>query len=138
MKKLFATLVVVTAIGGLLNCANQRKPVQVTHSLQSVYYDYDQSFIRSDATVPMQGNAGYLKQNGGVSVTIEGNCDNRGTNEYNMALGHRRAESAKNYLMNLGVGSSRMRVVSYGEEKPVCYQSNESCWQRNRRVDFRR
>ncbi len=122
-----------------LNCANQNKNAVGSNSaLQSIYYDFDQSVIRSDSVGAMQGNASYLKANPNMNVTIEGNCDARGTNEYNMALGHRRAESAKNYLVNLGVNSSLLRTVSLGEEKPVCYSNDEGCWQRNRRVDFRR
>ncbi|HLD45189.1 MAG TPA: OmpA family protein, partial [bacterium] len=86
----------------------------------------------------MQGNAGYINQHGDLQVTIEGHCDNRGSNEYNLALGHRRAQSAANYLMNLGVDGGRLRIVSFGEERPVCQYDNEDCWQRNRRADFRK
>ena len=85
----------------------------------------------------MRGNADYLKSNSST-VQVEGNCDQRGTNEYNMALGHRRAESAKNYLTNLGVNPSRMKTISWGEERPVCSQMTESCYQKNRRSDFRK
>lgn len=106
--------------------------------LYTVYFDYDQAFIRSDAITALQNNANYLRKNGSVSVTIEGHCDDRGTNEYNLALGQRRAQSAKDYIVNLGIGDNRMRTVSYGEEKPVCYESTESCWSRNRRADFLR
>lgn len=136
MIKFFALVAVVVL--SAVNCANQNKPVSSSASLQSIYFDFDMSTIRSDSVGAMQGNGSFLKGNANVSVTIEGNCDNRGTNEYNMALGHRRAEAAKDYLVNLGVSSSRLRTVSYGEEKPVCYSNDEGCWQRNRRADFRR
>jgi len=140
MKRLFGLFVLSITVFGLVNCQQQNgKPeVSPTYSLQSVYFDYDRSTIRSDATEALNGNAGYLKQNENVSVTIEGNCDNRGSNEYNIALGQRRADSTKNYLANLGVSSSRMKTVTYGEERPVCHESNEACWQRNRRSDFRK
>lgn len=140
MKNLYGVVLTVLMASVFVNCANQNKKIEVPQGakLRSIYYDFDRSFIRSDAVEPMQGNATYLKANPNVTITIEGNCDNRGTNEYNLALGHRRAESAKNYLMNLGISSARMRTVSFGEEKPVCYENTESCWQRNRRADFRK
>ena len=105
--------------------------------LKTVYFDYDRAYIRTDAAASLQGNAAYLKQSSGASVVIEGHCDNRGTNEYNLALGQRRADSSRDYMANLGIDRNRMRTTSYGEEKPVCYQNEESCWQRNRRADFR-
>jgi peptidoglycan-associated lipoprotein len=120
-------------------CANQNVVVTTTSSggLNSVYFDYDQSFIRQDAVATLQGNASYVKGNSS-HVVIEGSCDNRGTNEYNLALGQRRSDAAKAYLANLGVDGSRLTTVSFGEEKPVCFENNESCWQRNRRADFRK
>jgi peptidoglycan-associated lipoprotein len=134
MKFVKILLVVVLFVSAV---ACQNKKVEVSKgNLQSIYFDFDQSFIRSDAVPVMQGNASYIKSSG-KSVAIEGNCDSRGTNEYNMALGHRRAESAKNYLVNLGTGSGNLRTVSYGEEKQVCYSNDEVCWQKNRRADFR-
>ena len=69
-------------------------------------------------------------------ATIEGHCDERGTNEYNLALGERRANAAQSYLVSLGVGQARLRTLSYGEERPVCTESTEGCWQRNRRAHF--
>lgn len=139
MKKLLSTMILVGLAAVVTNCQQKKPEVAPApqHSLKSIYYDYDESFIRGDMVTNMRGNASYLKGNN-ESVQIEGNCDQRGTNEYNMALGHRRAESAKNYLMNLGVNTSRMKTVSWGEERPVCTQMNESCWQRNRRADFRK
>ena len=105
--------------------------------LSSVYYGYDSSLVDSAAAGALQGNAEFIKTKS-QAVTVEGHCDERGTNEYNMALGARRAQSAKNYLINLGVDASMMRTISYGESKPVCTSSSESCWSQNRRADFRK
>ncbi|MBF0104757.1 MAG: peptidoglycan-associated lipoprotein Pal [Deltaproteobacteria bacterium] len=139
MKNLISVFVIVIVAVAFVNCQNKKIGDSFSsNALQSVYFDYDKAHIRDDAAVSMQSNAAYLKNNQSVSVTVEGNCDNRGTNEYNLALGQRRAEAARDYLTNLGVASSRMNTVSYGEEKPVCGEGNESCWQRNRRADFRR
>jgi peptidoglycan-associated lipoprotein len=110
------------------------EPVAV--GLQPVYFDFDRSFIREDARAVMKANADWLKANPGVKVRIEGNCDERGTREYNQALGQRRAASAKKYLTDLGVSAKRISLISYGKEKPVCTASNEECWQKNRRGDF--
>ncbi len=104
--------------------------------LQPIYFDFDKSFVRNDAKSVMKANAAYLKANPKVKVKIEGNCDERGTIEYNQALGQRRAQSAKKYLTDLGIKSSRISLISYGKEKPSCTQSTEECWQKNRRDDF--
>jgi peptidoglycan-associated lipoprotein len=77
-----------------------------------------------------------MNKNKGANITIEGHCDERGTNEYNLALGEKRAKSAMDYLVSLGVSSSRMGMITYGEENPVCVQKNEACWQKNRRAHF--
>jgi len=84
----------------------------------------------------MKANAEWLKANPDAKVRIEGNCDERGTIEYNQALGQRRASAAKKYLVNLGIKSSRISLISYGKEKPSCMDGTESCWQENRRDDF--
>ncbi len=104
--------------------------------LQPIYFDFDKSFIRADAKPVMKANAAYLKANPKVKVKIEGNCDERGTIEYNQALGQRRAQSAKKYLTDLGIKSSRISLISYGKEKPVCTEGTEDCWQKNRRDDL--
>ena len=138
MKQFTLLILSITLLTGITACQNKKIEIpSTTASLRSVYFDYDQALIRYDAATAMKGNADYLKQHASMNVTIEGNCDNRGTNEYNLALAHRRAESTKNYLMNLGINNARLRSISYGEERPVCTQDNESCWQRNRRADFR-
>jgi peptidoglycan-associated lipoprotein len=77
-----------------------------------------------------------MKENPGYLFTIEGHCDERGTNEYNLALGQRRATAAKDYVVSLGVAADLLRTISYGEERPFCRQSDESCWQQNRRAHF--
>ena len=104
---------------------------------RTIYFDFDRSDLRADAREGLQANAGYLKSNSSVQVTIEGNCDERGSNEYNLALGKRRAEAAYKYLVDLGVESSRMTTVSYGEEKPAVEGHNELAWAKNRRDDFK-
>ena len=84
----------------------------------------------------MKANADWLKANPQAKVRIEGNCDERGTREYNQALGQRRASSAKKYLTDLGISAKRITLISYGKEKPVCTESDEACWQKNRRDEF--
>jgi peptidoglycan-associated lipoprotein len=104
--------------------------------LQPIYFDFDKSFVRDDARSVMRANAEWLKANPKVMVRIEGNCDERGTKEYNQALGQRRASSAKKYLTDLGIAARRISLISYGKEKPVCTDQTEECWQRNRRDDL--
>lgn len=104
--------------------------------LLPVYFDFDESNIRQDQRPRLEKNAAYLKQNQAVKVRIEGNCDERGTNEYNMALGERRSINAKRYLVNLGISSNRIHTISYGEEKPLLHGHDEYSWAQNRRDDF--
>lgn len=104
--------------------------------LLPVYFDFDKSNIREDQRARIEKNAAFLKENSEVKVRIEGNCDERGTNEYNMALGERRALSAKKYLQNLGIHPDRMHTLSFGEEKPLLYGHDEYSWAQNRRDDF--
>src|SRR5262245_30913801 len=103
------------------------------HDLTDVYFDLDKSDIREDAKAPLQKDADWLKRWTSVVITIEGHCDSRGSAEYNLALGSRRADAVKSYLANLGVNASRVTVVSKGKEAPFCTEANESCWQQNRR-----
>ncbi len=102
--------------------------------LTDAYFDYDQSDLREDARTALAADAEWLKKYPTVQVLIEGYCDERGTGAYNLALGDRRANAAKEYLVSLGIDASRLRTVSYGEERPFCSESNESCWQQNRRA----
>jgi peptidoglycan-associated lipoprotein len=106
-------------------------------AFRTIYFDYDRSELRADAREGLQANAGYLKSNSAVKVQIEGNCDERGSNEYNLALGKRRAEAAYKYLVDLGVDASRMTTISYGEEHAAVEGHNELAWAKNRRDDFK-
>lgn len=99
-----------------------------------IYFDYDESTLTDDTREKLSRNADLLKSQPQFSVTIEGHADSRGTNEYNLALGERRANAVKDYLGSLGVGGERLRTISYGEERPVCTEEAESCWSQNRRV----
>lgn len=104
--------------------------------LGDAFFDYDESAIRDDARPILQGNAEYLERWTSTRVTIEGHADSRGTSEYNLALGERRAAAVKDYLVDLGIAADRMLGVSRGEESPQCTQEEEVCWQRNRRGHF--
>jgi len=101
--------------------------------LTPVYFDFDQFNIRNDMKPGLNKVAGWLKEYGTVKLRIQGHCDERGSNEYNIALGDRRARSIKRYLTTLGVASARLSTVTFGEEKPLCSGHNESCWWKNRR-----
>jgi peptidoglycan-associated lipoprotein len=109
---------------------------QAKSIFKDVLFDYDKYDIKSEARPALDAVAAYLSGNKGINIVVEGHCDDRGTNEYNLALGERRAKSAKNYMTSLGVSPDRMIVITFGEEKPVCTAQNESCWQQNRRAHF--
>lgn len=108
----------------------------ITRQLQPVFYDYNRSEIREDQIAALQNNARVLKTNTRVNVLIEGHCDERGTEEYNLALGERRARSSKDYLVSLGIADNRISTISYGESKPFSEGHNEGAWQQNRRAHF--
>ncbi len=99
----------------------------------TVHFDYDKYALTDEDKTTLQRQATWLQKYPAVRVTIEGHCDERGTREYNLALGARRANAVKEYLASLGVASSRLDTVSYGKERPICTQSDESCWAQNRR-----
>ena len=103
---------------------------------RDVLFDYDKYDIRPDARPVLNSVAAFLNDNKGVNIVLEGHCDDRGTNEYNLALGEKRAKAAKNYLSTLGVSPARMIVITFGEEKPLCYEQEDTCWQQNRRAHF--
>jgi peptidoglycan-associated lipoprotein len=105
-------------------------------NVRDIYFDYDKSNIRGDQEASTQGDAQFLSQHPNVSFTIEGHCDDRGSTEYNLALGDQRASSVKNALTAAGVSASRIKTISYGKEKPFCLEDNEACWQQNRRGHF--
>jgi peptidoglycan-associated lipoprotein len=104
------------------------------------YFDFDQSYVREDAGVALTRDADALKRImadfANATIIIEGHCDERGSAEYNIGLGDRRGHSSKEFLTHLGLDAQRLLVVSYGKERPQCTESNEDCWQRNRRVHF--
>jgi peptidoglycan-associated lipoprotein len=99
-----------------------------------VYFELDQSTLSDDTRQKLSRNADLLKSQTRLNMTIEGHCDERGTAEYNLALGERRANAVKSYLVSLGIAGDRMRTLSYGFERPVCTEHEESCWSRNRRA----
>jgi peptidoglycan-associated lipoprotein len=109
-------------------------------ALQDAYYDYDKSDVRDDARAALTKDADLLKSIfqdfPDAVITVEGHCDERGSAEYNLGLGDRRATSAKEFLVQLGVPADKLKTISYGKERPVCTDSNEGCWQRNRRAHF--
>jgi peptidoglycan-associated lipoprotein len=104
---------------------------------ENIYFDYDKAELKPEAQAILQSKANFLGQNASYSVRIEGNCDERGTNEYNIALGERRADAAKQFLNSLGISTDRITTISYGEEKPVDTGHDESAWSKNRRDEFK-
>ncbi len=108
----------------------------VVSALMRVNFEYDQYVLTADARATLKNNAAYLKAKG-VSVQIEGHCDERGSDEYNLALGEKRALAVKNYLASLGVPADRMSIISYGEEIPLVMASTEEAWAQNRRAEFK-
>jgi peptidoglycan-associated lipoprotein len=103
---------------------------------ENIHFDFDKYVLTPQAMMILDDKAAYLREHPGVRVLVEGHCDDRGSNEYNLALGDRRANSAKDYLVKSGVAEGRITTISYGEEQPLCRQQNESCWSRNRRDQF--
>ena len=104
--------------------------------LKDIHFDFDKYDIRPGDARTLDANAAWLKSNADQLVLIEGHCDERGTNEYNLALGERRAKATMNYLVSQGVQANRVTIISYGEERPVCTEHNEACWSKNRRGHF--
>ncbi len=103
---------------------------------EDIHFDFDKYVLTPQSMMILDDKAAYLREHAGVRVLVEGHADDRGSNEYNLALGDRRANSAKNYLVKSGVAESRITTISYGEEQPLCMQQNESCWSENRRGHF--
>jgi peptidoglycan-associated lipoprotein len=119
-----------------------RTPPKVTattfaDSVKTIYFDYDKADIRPEEMTKLQANASWLKANPGSRFTVEGHCDDRGSEEYNLALGDRRANAVKEYLVGQGVAANRIMTVSYGEERPVCRDETEDCFGKNRRAEFK-
>ena len=115
----------------------RRQDFKSTSSLKDIYFRFDQYDLDDQSRGTLRQNATYLKSNSGAVIEIQGHCDERGTNNYNVALGERRAHSTKMYLVSQGVSARRIHTISYGEERPFCFDSNAACWQKNRRAHFR-
>jgi peptidoglycan-associated lipoprotein len=107
-----------------------------SQNVKDVYFDYDKSDVRADQQGSLQADVQFLSAHPNVNFTIEGHCDERGSTEYNIALGDKRATAVKSALVAAGVSASRIKTISYGKEKPFCSESNEACWQQNRRGHF--
>ncbi len=112
------------------------EPVKPQINLKTVYFEFDKYNLTEEARAILNDDARQLMDNSSVSVRLEGNCDERGTNTYNMSLGQKRAQTVKDFLVKYGIAANRIETTSYGEERPVCREHNETCWARNRRVDF--
>jgi peptidoglycan-associated lipoprotein len=104
--------------------------------VQDAYFDLDKADIRPDGRDALSKTAQFLRSYPQIKVVVEGHCDERGSTEYNLALGDRRAQAAKDFLVSLGVPADRMQTVSYGKERPFCTEHDETCWQQNRRAHF--
>ena len=104
--------------------------------VRDAYFDFNKADIRADAREALNRTANFLRSYPQIKVTIEGHCDERGSTEYNLGLGDRRASATKNYLVSLGISADRISTVSFGKEKPFCQESSEACWQQNRRGHF--
>jgi peptidoglycan-associated lipoprotein len=107
-----------------------------SQNVKDIYFNYDAADIRGDQQTSLQGDIEFLKQHPNVRFSIEGHCDERGSTEYNLALGDNRAAAVKTALTQAGISADRIRTISYGKERPFCTESNESCWQQNRRGHF--
>jgi peptidoglycan-associated lipoprotein len=158
-NKVFVFLVAMVMMLALQNCAICRKEVKETvattektpekevivgteqyrhkEELNNIYFDFDQYVLRPEATEELRKIGTWLHKNPSIRIRIEGNCDDRGTNEYNLALGERRSVIAKNYLINLGVSADRISTISFGEENPAVSGNNEEAWAKNRRDEFK-
>ncbi|MBI4212575.1 MAG: peptidoglycan-associated lipoprotein Pal [Deltaproteobacteria bacterium] len=128
---------VVAGLMMVTGCAQQKRSAgKATDGLNRIHFDFDKSNIKSEFEPVLRNNAAWLQAHSKKNVVVEGHCDERGSNEYNIALGERRANAAKNYLKNLGVAANRMDSISYGEERPMATCHEESCWWQNRRAEF--
>lgn len=112
----------------------ETKPAMPT--FENIHFDFDKYYIRDDAKPTLQSLSDWLIKNKSAKMLLEGHCDEWGTNEYNLALGERRAKSTRDYLVSSGVVKDRLDMISFGEERPLCKEQNKECWQKNRRVQF--
>ncbi len=111
-------------------------PKVTASDFSDAFFDFDSFALRDDAKAALDKDAKLLRDNADVSITVEGHCDERGTVEYNLALGEKRAGAARDYLVGAGVTAARVQTVSYGKERPFCQEHTEDCWQQNRRAHF--
>ncbi len=139
MKKLSYLLVAAVCTVMVFGCAQQQKKPKAaapTAGLQRINFDFDKSNIKPEFEPVLKGNADWMNAHPKSKVTIEGHCDERGSIEYNIGLGDRRANSAKSYMTKLGIGADKLSTISYGKERPLCTEHNEGCWWQNRRAEF--
>jgi peptidoglycan-associated lipoprotein len=113
--------------------ANPTEEELFNQSVKDIFFDYDKYDVRADQQSAVQADATFLNQHSNINITLEGHCDERGSTEYNLALGDNRANAAKNALVQAGVAANRIKTISYGKEKPFCTEHTEACWQQNRR-----
>ncbi len=139
MRK-FALIILVAAVAANFGFGCAKKKTETVAKkeggLQRIHFDFDKSTIKPEWEPAMRSNTQWMMDHSKASLVIEGHCDERGSIEYNIALGERRANSAKRYMTNMGVDRSRISTISYGEERPLCTEHNESCWWKNRRDEF--
>jgi len=119
------------------NDVARRQNFKASNSLKDIYFKFDKYDLDEESRSTLIQNASYLKSNSAAIIEIQGHCDERGTNNYNIALGERRAHSTKMYLVSQGISSNRIHTISYGEERPFCFDGNDACWFKNRRAHFR-
>jgi peptidoglycan-associated lipoprotein len=140
MRKVLVIAIVTLGLALTFGCKKQGEPKvakgSTSKGLERIHFDFDRSDIKPEFKKVLDGNAGHLKDNPKKEVVIEGHCDERGSEEYNIALGHRRSKAAKDYLVSLGVDKGRLTTKSFGEEKTLESCHNESCWWKNRRAEF--
>ncbi|HEV8306730.1 MAG TPA: peptidoglycan-associated lipoprotein Pal [Methylomirabilota bacterium] len=127
---------VAGATGTTIPALPSPKEFVETSALRDIHFDFDKYEVRAQDKGVLDENAKWLKSNANALLLVEGHCDERGTNEYNLALGERRAKATRDYLVSLGIDGSRITVISYGEERPLCTERTEACWAQNRRAHF--
>ena len=115
----------------------RRQNYKETNDIQDIIFKFDRYDLDDESRAVLRNNVTYLKKNSMTAIEIQGHCDERGTNNYNIALGERRAQATKMYMVSQGISASRIHTISYGEEKPFCFDSNDACWLKNRRAHFK-
>ena len=115
----------------------RRQNYKETNDIQDIIFKFDRYDLDDESRAVLRNNVAYLKKNSMTAIEVQGHCDERGTNNYNIALGERRAQATKMYMVSQGISASRIHIISYGEEKPFCFDSNDACWLKNRRAHFK-